>query len=147
VITLLLAALGLTALTVFIHGVGAVKLGSRFSTRWAAMQSRPGRLLAERMITLLVSALLLLHLAEAIVWAVFLVAVGAMPDLETAAYFSLTSYTTLGYGDVTLPARWRLLGPLEGAVGVLMFAWSTGVLAAALNLAYRPAAVPGREPR
>lgn len=55
-------------------------------------------------------------------------------------------YTTLGYGDVTLPARWRLLGPLEGAVGVLMFAWSTGILAAALNQVYRPAAPPAREP-
>jgi hypothetical protein len=47
---------------------------------------------------------------------------------------------------VTLPARWRLLGPLEGAVGVLMFAWSTGILAAALNQVYRPAAPPAREP-
>jgi hypothetical protein len=144
-IVLLAAALGLTAITVAVHGLGAVALGRRVSARWIALRARPGPLVAERMITLLVAALLLLHLAEALVWALFLVLVGALPDLETAAYFSLTSYTTLGYGDVTLPPEWRLLGPIEGAAGILMFGWSTGVLAAALNQVYRsagPAATP-----
>jgi hypothetical protein len=142
-IFLLAAALGLTAITVAVHGLGAVALGRRVSARWNQLQACPGRLLAERMITLLVAMLLLLHLAEALVWAVFLVLVGALPDLETAAYFSLTSYTTLGYGDVTLPAQWRLLGPIEGAAGILMFGWSTGILAAALNQVYRPARPSG----
>ncbi len=80
---------------------------------------------------------LLLHLAEAVVWAVFYVLVGALPDLETAAYFSLTSYTTVGYGDVVLPGPWRLLGPLEAAVGVLMLGWSTGILVAVIGMIYR----------
>jgi hypothetical protein len=84
-----------------------------------------------------VSALLLLHLAEAVVWALFFVLVGALPDLETAAYFSLTSYTTVGYGDVVLPEPWRLLGPLEAAVGILMLGWSTGVLVAVIGMIYR----------
>ena len=85
----------------------------------------------------LVGALLLLHLAEAIVWAVFYVLVGALPDLETAAYFSLTSYTTVGYGDVVLPQAWRLLGPIEAAVGVLMLGWSTGILVVVIGVIYR----------
>ena len=85
----------------------------------------------------LVGALLLLHLAEAIVWALFYVLVGALPDLETAAYFSLTSYTTVGYGDVVLPAAWRLLGPIEAAVGVLMLGWSTGILIVVIGVIYR----------
>jgi hypothetical protein len=59
-----------------------------------------------------------------------------MPDLESAAYFSLTSYTTVGYGDVVLPEPWRLLGPLEAAVGVLMLGWSTGILVAAIGTIY-----------
>jgi hypothetical protein len=141
-ITVLLAALALTAVTVLIHGLGAVTFGRHVATRWATLREQPGRLAGERMITLLVSALLVLHLAEALVWAAFLVLLDALPDLETAAYFSLTSYTTLGYGDVTLPREWRLLGPLEGAAGVLMFGWSTGILAAALNQVYRRAAPP-----
>jgi hypothetical protein len=84
-----------------------------------------------------VSLLLLLHLAETVVWALFFLLVGGMPDLESAAYFSLTSYTTVGYGDVVLPEPWRLLGPLEAAVGVLMLGWSTGILVAVIGTIYR----------
>jgi hypothetical protein len=41
------------------------------------------------------------------------------PSWESALYFSATSYATVGYGDVTLPLRWRLLGPPESIIGVL----------------------------
>jgi hypothetical protein len=56
--------------------------------------------------------------------------------METAIYFSLTSYTTIGYGDIVLPPSDRLLGPMEGAVGILMFGWSTGIMAAAITRIY-----------
>jgi voltage-gated potassium channel len=136
-IKLILAALGLTAITVIIHSLGAVAAARRTGRLWAGRRDRPGRLGAERVLPQLVSALLLLHLAEAVVWALFYVLVGALPDLETAAYFSLTSYTTVGYGDVVLPEPWRLLGPLEAAVGVLMLGWSTGILVAVIGMIYR----------
>jgi hypothetical protein len=83
-----------------------------------------------------VGTLLLLHIVEAAVWALFFRLVGGLPDLESAAYFSLTSYTTVGYGDVVLPARWRLLGPIEAAVGVLMLGWSTGILVTVIGVVY-----------
>jgi hypothetical protein len=70
------------------------------------------------------------------VWALFFVAVGGLPDLETALYFSLTSYATLGYGDVVLPEPWRLLGPIEATVGTLMLGWSTGILVAVIGVIY-----------
>jgi hypothetical protein len=47
---------------------------------------------------------------------------------ESAFYFSASSYTTVGYGDVVLPAKWRLLGPLESMVGVLMCGISVSLL-------------------
>ena len=43
-------------------------------------------------------------------------------------YFALVNYTTLGYGDVTPMARWRLLGPMTAMDGVLLFGWSTAVI-------------------
>jgi hypothetical protein len=135
-IKLLLVALALTAVTVVIHGLGAAAATRHVTARWAIWRERPGRLRRERLMAQLVAALLLLHLAEAIVWALALWAAGALADLETATYFSLTSYTTTGYGDVLLAAPWRLLGPLEGAVGVLMFGWSTGLLVAAIGVVY-----------
>jgi hypothetical protein len=135
-IKLILSALVLTAITVIIHGVGTVASARRVAGLWTARKDRLGRLGAELLVARLVSMLLLLHLAEAVVWALFFLLVGALPDLETAAYFSLTSYTTVGYGDVVLPAPWRLLGPLEAAVGVLMLGWSTGVLVAVIGRVY-----------
>ena len=146
---LIAAALGLTAITVIIHGLGAAVAARRATRLWAHRRDRPGRLGAERLLVRLVSALLLLHLTEAVVWAIFYLLVGALPDLETAAYFSLTSYTTVGYGDVTLPKPWRLLGPLEAAVGILMLGWSTGILVAVIGMIYRQLfpSLTGRETR
>jgi voltage-gated potassium channel len=55
------------------------------------------------------------------------------PSWESAFYFSASSYATVGYGDVVLPSKWRLLGPLEGMVGMLMSGVSIGLLFAAVT--------------
>jgi voltage-gated potassium channel len=135
-IRLILSALGLTAVTVIIHGVGTVGSTARIARLWIRRKDRLGRLGAELLMARLVSTLLLLHLTEAAVWALFFVLVGGLPDLDSAVYFSLTSYTTVGYGDVVLPEGWRLLGPFEAAVGVLMLGWSTGILVAVIGVVY-----------
>jgi voltage-gated potassium channel len=56
-----------------------------------------------------------------------------LPSWESAFYFSASSYATVGYGDVVLPSKWRLLGPLEGMVGMLMSGVSIGLLFAAVT--------------
>jgi hypothetical protein len=53
--------------------------------------------------------------------------------LETAFYLSAQSFTALGYGDVLLSERWRLLGPLEAINGLLFFGLSTAVLFAIMS--------------
>jgi hypothetical protein len=78
-------------------------------------------------------ALILLHMVEIGLWAVFLHLCAILPDFVTALYFSATSYTTLGYGDVVLPQPWRLLGPIEALVGILMGGLSIGVVFAVLS--------------
>jgi voltage-gated potassium channel len=55
------------------------------------------------------------------------------PFWESAFYFSASSYATVGYGDVILPSKWRLLGPLESMVGMLMSGVSIGLLFAAVT--------------
>jgi voltage-gated potassium channel len=55
-------------------------------------------------------------------------ALDALRDLETALFFSTSSFTTIGYGDVVLDRRWRLVAAIEGANGLLMFGWSTAFL-------------------
>lgn len=64
------------------------------------------------------------------VWALTLVAVDAFAGLEPALYFALASYTTLGFGDVLPPEKWRILGALIGANGMLGFGLATAALVA-----------------
>lgn len=56
-----------------------------------------------------------------------------LPSWESAFYFSASSYATVGYGDVILASKWRLLGPLESMVGMLMAGVSIGLLFAAVT--------------
>ena len=80
--------------------------------------------------------IVLLHLAEISVWALFYLWRDAMPDLPSALYFSAVTYTTTGYGDVVLAEGWRLLGAVEALTGILMCGWSTGFFFAIVNRLY-----------
>jgi len=138
---LLLALLGLVSACVVIHGLG-VTAGSRWLGRSFVPQASTDSL--PRTFWLLIRVvygLLLLHLLQIIVWALFYQLGGCFPDFETSFYFSATSYSTVGYGDVILPHQWRILGSVEGVTGVLMFGWSTGVLFAIVQQVYGQ---PGR---
>lgn len=73
------------------------------------------------------------HLAQIVLWAVALLVCGQMSSFETALYFSAQNYTALGYGDIQLPAAWRLLGPFEAINGLLFFGLSTSVMFATLS--------------
>jgi len=52
----------------------------------------------------------------------------ALPDLETAFYFSMVTYTTLGFGDVVLVGQWRTLASIQAANGVIIFGWTTALI-------------------
>jgi hypothetical protein len=58
---------------------------------------------------------------------------GEFTDMETAFYHSVVNFTSLGYGDIVMSPRWRLLGGLEAANGVLMFGVTTGSLMAVMS--------------
>jgi voltage-gated potassium channel len=135
-ILLLLVAFGLTCATVVLHALGTLEAIAHLARSWRQNKQPHGWLTAEIRIARAVSVLLLLHLVEACVWAAVYRLFGLLPDMETAVYFSITSYTTVGYGDVVLPAQWRLLGPIEAAVGILMFGWSTGIMVTAISRIY-----------
>jgi hypothetical protein len=80
-----------------------------------------------------VYGLLLLHLLQILVWAICYYWAGCFPDFATCFYYSTTSYSTVGYGDVHPPENWRIVGAIEAVTGILMFGWSTGVLFAMVN--------------
>ena len=77
-------------------------------------------------------AIIILHGLVILLWASFY-RLQCFPSWELSFYFSSSSYATVGYGDVTLPSRWRLLGPLESMAGVLMCGVSVCLLFATIT--------------
>jgi predicted DNA repair protein MutK len=80
-----------------------------------------------------VACMFLVSVLDAVMWAQVYLRVGAIEHLETALYFSMVTFTTLGYGDVTLPPDWRLLASFEAANGIIMFGWTTALIAAVIQ--------------
>ena len=117
-----LTAWCLLALTVTIHAAGL----SAMLRHVLARPPNPGFWSVTRLLVWVAWWLLLLHLAEISVWALFYWWQKCLPDAESSFYFSGVTYTTLGYGDLVLPREWRLLSPVEGLTGILMCGLSTG---------------------
>jgi hypothetical protein len=84
-----------------------------------------------------VVALIVLHLIEVLWWSLFYRAHGCFPDHSTSFYFSLITYTTVGYGDVLLPRESRAIGGVEALTGVLMAGWSVAIMVWLLTLEYK----------
>lgn len=84
----------------------------------------------------IVFLMFLVSLVEVLIWAVLYLALNAIEGFEKALYFSMVTYTTLGYGDVLLDEQWRLLASFEAANGIIMFGWTTAIVIAAVQHVY-----------
>lgn len=68
------------------------------------------------------------HTLQVWIWAMTFYTVGAFAEFEPSLYFSLVSFSTVGFGDITLSHDWRLLSGLTAASGFLSFGWSTAYM-------------------
>lgn len=87
-------------------------------------------------LTLLVAAtvgIVVIHALEIWLYALLYLRLHALGQLEQALYFSIVTYSTVGYGDIVLPHQWRILGATEAPVGVIMLGWSTAFLISLLS--------------
>jgi hypothetical protein len=121
-------ASAMVAVTVGLHFIGLATLiailRAEFATRW-----REGSAYRRAAIILFtVFGLALLHSLEIWVYAILFVGLGEFQDLETALYFSTASFSTIGYGDIVIDHRHRLVAAIEGANGFLLIGWSTAFL-------------------
>src|SRR5881392_3511097 len=108
----------LVAVTVLIHaaGLGMVLAHVLHSPSRTDRRFWPITWLLIRIAWLLI----VIHMFEIAVWALFFWWEKCLPNVESAFYFSGVTYATLGYGDLLLPKEWRLFGPLEALTGNLM---------------------------
>jgi len=74
------------------------------------------------------TAVIAVHGLQVLLWACCFRSL-CFSSWESALYFSASSYSTVG-GDVILPPEWRVLGPIESIVGVLMCGVSVSFLVA-----------------
>jgi hypothetical protein len=117
----------LVAITMAIHVYGMLMV-LRFNEYLKSRLDQKKELMAGVVPIMLASCLILLiHLVEVIVWAIFFYWKGAFPNVSIAYYFALNEYTTVG-SKFNLPRQLRLLEGIISCAGLLAFALSTGIL-------------------
>lgn len=115
-------------LTVAIHGAGLLGLARllRLEQREEAEThispvSVQGILVTFAVVVCLFS----LHGVAIWLYAGLYLLLNALPDFETAIYFSTITYSTIGYDDKGLDKAWRLIAAIEGINGIILLGWST----------------------
>lgn len=124
---LVLAAF-MVGLTVVVHFAGLLLLMWLLRARGHRFRAHESAIGQGAAIVFVVLGLVGIHTVEIWLYALVYFIPGALPDFESALYFSTTSFTTIGYGDVVLDKQWRLVSAIEGANGLLLFGWSTAFL-------------------
>lgn len=113
-----------TIIHTLVTSVQADLVNSKRISAWYSVSSSR-RLLVIGAGALLTAATLFL---EILLWAWVYRHVGAIQDLEASLYFSGITFTTVGYGDLTLAKCWQLLSVGQAVNGVMMAGWSTALL-------------------
>ena len=131
----LLLAWGLMAVCVAIHASGVTS-----AMRWARRHPASSEQFWSWtwLFIRLAGWMIFFHLIEILVWALLYAGQRAMPDLQSAIYFSAVTYTTTGYGDLVLPQEWRVMGGVEALTGILMCGLSTGFFFAVVSRMFEP---------
>lgn len=134
---MLLVPLGLALLVacVIVQSIGMLLLIHRLSRVRDVIES-PSTLRRMGLLVGVFLAIATLHLLQIGLWAAVFWCAGQLPTLEAAVYFSLVTYTTIGFGDVVLGPGWRVLTGIEGLTGLLLVGWSTAFIFAIVNRMY-----------
>ena len=132
---MIIILLGITVMILCL-GVQGVSVGAVIYY-YARASRRPlgSRPYAEAYDTLVRIMVLLLFagMLQMALWAFLYRTLGQFEDFETALYFSGVTFTSLGYGDLTLPKRLRILSAMEAADGLMMFGVISAVFMHALT--------------
>ena len=79
-------------------------------------------------ILLVVFGIFMLHTVEIWAYDVLYAVLGEFHTFEQSLYLSISAFTTVGFGDLVMTPRWRVLSAIESANGWILFGWSTAFL-------------------
>jgi hypothetical protein len=129
----MISAAVLSLLSAAIHALGLLWLLYWQTKQWPRIEAefRPRRNLP--VVLVVYCAIVILHLAEIGLWAGYFSWRRCLPDFETCLYFSASSYSTVGYGDIVLNRTWRLVGVGESITGALLLGWSAAFFFAVMH--------------
>lgn len=118
---------------IFVHGAGIRTINQRFSKSWIHVNDTTPYWQLNLLLAVTIASLAALHFAETLLWAIPVSVMGLIPSMRDSYYYVLESYTTLGEGNVDLPDRWRLIGPIIAMSGLFTFGWTGSVLVSVMT--------------
>lgn len=140
----LLLGTAMIAITVVLHIGGILGTVAWLRRHPNVRTGRHSYVWAIRMFVASVLGVFVLHTVEIWLWAGLYMILGEFDDIGRALYFSTVTFTTLGYGDITLGPRWQVLSGLEAANGIILFGVSTAFIFAVLKYLFEAAGIVGR---
>ncbi len=130
----ILVALIPLCITVILHGFGMDVVRRSFKRFGLPMLEAKAHPAARSALMVgIVAIMLVTHFAEVIVWAAFYFQAGMIGSVREAMFYSMEYYTTLAVNVHSLSGHWTGFGGFEAMTGMLMFGWSTAVLAAVVQ--------------
>lgn len=123
----------LVALMIIIHSIGLIEMSRRLHLRQEELEGRHFDYSAVMMMAGLGSLLVMLHMIEILIFALFFLSVGALATLEAALYYSASAYATLGADTPFFAQEWRLVGAMEAVMGFILIGWSTAFMVSTVN--------------
>ena len=129
----LIVSAAMITLTVVIHMVGLLGLMAFLQARSPRLRPFHSRLGQAGFIILTVLGLVAIHGLEMWLYAALYMVLGVFNDMEEALYFSISTFTTVGFGELVIEGRWRILGALESFNGFLLIGWSTAFMVSVIS--------------
>jgi voltage-gated potassium channel len=129
-------SLTIVAITIAIHASGSLWWLSYLFQKKTKLDEKLSFRKGITILSLTAIFLLLLHFIEITMWAILYLNIPQIKELahlEEAVYFSMITYTTVGYGDITLEPQWRIISGFEAMDGILLFGWSTAMFFSAVQ--------------
>jgi hypothetical protein len=108
----------------------SIQFYMRRSGRMPSGHGLPGHILP---LLIVMMVMMLGNFVQIMIWGVLFIVLGEFSELYEAVYHSADNFTSLGYGDVVMSKRWKLMGPLEAADGILMVGMTSAALVAILQ--------------